>query len=1380
MSQRQRRSSLSSRIALSTVSREAQQAMLQECLDKGKAFINTLDEKGFTPLHRACAAPNSEGMVAELINAGADVNQKDLCGDTPLHWGVFCNNAKTVKILLENGADPRIPNTSGKTVAMIARDEGEKSMLELLEPNLADANPPAPTPGLPGAPPETNVVAAEEEYPPSRRMSLATAASQGDVVLVRAALDAGRGEINGLDADGFTPLHRASALPNSEAVVLALIQAGADVEVTDSFGDTALHWASFCGHSGSVEILLNHGASTTTTNIDGKTPMDAAEEEGHADIINLIQTHKPPPKGTTAAAKAPTPPNFQLPELLKESLKVKTKQGLLRTTRWPMRMCVIDSKRGEFNIYPASSGGGKNLSTALKSLLYVREHATKNVGLRFEVAVLSGKVYSFVAESEDQQKKWMNALRAAGGKTMPTNLIQRQVRRFLKQRKYRKIMKERGFATKLLSTTAHMSLSDMVKKDLEGPLSKRDDKKHGRVARLFRNRYFVLSHAKGCLLYYDNKAKRNLNYKPRKIEIKTFLSVRSSKLKGGKQLFLSVTSGRVYELLASSPAKAKEWVNTLQATLPAENFAAYKIQANVRGMLIRRKFKVVLDKHRETLRITAEKKAAELKAIEDARLQKLEEDKKNAEREAHKKEAEKQRIGRFERLRKLREEAARQKMLKEEEGKAAELAAAAAKKKQEEEAKKRHEEEAKKRQEEEVQAKAAAAAPSKDGKTIQIWVHAYDAPSDKDYYFNEITKETTWALPEGDGPWVWVAKHDESSNQVYYINMATHETSWTRPLPPGETDEAVDPDDVPENWRLVTDVKTGRKYFVNTVSKKSSWDRPACLMFGWAAVSGENGKTYYFNPTTNETSWSPPPLPFYVTGEEQEAAPSAPKIEAAAYDEDEKVALGSMLEDLELSLADEFGTASSFDSWIQKCTQEMLYANVLNHFFPDAIDVRALNARESGEGDRLDLESMVENIQLYIGAAKSVGAVFPNVATLPTYCAAGDPWSCIEFVYPLMHLVYAREISITKCPVMVLLKGESNEDEEDEDTIRFMKSSTPGEILLRWINYHAYKSDEAVEARASNFGSDLQDGALLLNILKRTGSREIVEEETVVQSIISTLRQRNLAVWMKPRYIEGGKERVLTLLCCALFSADTGLSLSDMSEEAVEKAQMLEEEDPSQTKEHRTYKMWLNSLVPYIEGQDPVIDIVEDLRNGFNLTNVGGLDILDCKNPKLLYALLFKCLRYHSLMIVTNANALVTGSAPQDGVNEDEIIYWANEKCEENGCSGDLESFSDRDLANSVFFMDLLEALEPGVVDWDVLRGVEAEEDRRHNAQYVISVARKLGCPVFITWEDIVKVNRHMLMTFTANLMVMDLTKENSEVDQLITPLTKEMMRIKS
>ena len=74
--------------------------------------------------------------------------------------------------------------------------------------------------------------------------------------------------------------------------------------------------------------------------------------------------------------------------------------------------------------------------------------------------------------------------------------------------------------------------------------------------------------------------------------------------------------------------------------------------------------------------------------------------------------------------------------------------------------------------------------------------------------------------------------------------------------------------------------------------------------------------------------------------------------------------------------------------------------------------------------------------------------------------------------------------------------------------------------------------------------------------------------------------------------------------------------------------------------------------------------------------------------------------------------------------------------------------------------MDLLEAIEPGIVDWEGLRGVESAEDRKHNAQYVISVARKLGCPVFLTWEDIIGVNKNMLMTLVANLMVMDMTKD--------------------
>jgi plastin-1 len=54
------------------------------------------------------------------------------------------------------------------------------------------------------------------------------------------------------------------------------------------------------------------------------------------------------------------------------------------------------------------------------------------------------------------------------------------------------------------------------------------------------------------------------------------------------------------------------------------------------------------------------------------------------------------------------------------------------------------------------------------------------------------------------------------------------------------------------------------------------------------------------------------------------------------------------------------------------------------------------------------------------------------------------------------------------------------------------------------------------------------------------------------------------------------------------------------------------------------------------------------------------------------------------------------------------------------------------------------------------MRGIESKEDLMHNAKYVISVARKMGATVFIAWEDIVEVNKNMLVTFVCELMALD------------------------
>ena len=98
-------------------------------------------------------------------------------------------------------------------------------------------------------------------------------------------------DINERDKDGFTPLHRAAAQPNSHTIIQVLIDNGADVRAIDAFGDTALHWAAFCGHLDSAKTLIENGAEATVANSEGKTALDAALEEDHT-IASMMKNFK--------------------------------------------------------------------------------------------------------------------------------------------------------------------------------------------------------------------------------------------------------------------------------------------------------------------------------------------------------------------------------------------------------------------------------------------------------------------------------------------------------------------------------------------------------------------------------------------------------------------------------------------------------------------------------------------------------------------------------------------------------------------------------------------------------------------------------------------------------------------------------------------------------------------------------------------------------------------------------------------------------------------------------------------------------------------------------------------------------------------------------
>jgi ankyrin repeat protein len=124
-----------------------------------------------------------------------------------------------------------------------------------------------------------------------RRTPLMFAAFNGHTPVAEYLLDAGT-EIDAKDSSGRTALMFASSGPFAETVGL-LLKRGAEVNVQGTLeGFTPLMTAAAEGLTDVVRILLAAGADRDIKDEDGDTALSFAQQNGHTEVVALLESER--------------------------------------------------------------------------------------------------------------------------------------------------------------------------------------------------------------------------------------------------------------------------------------------------------------------------------------------------------------------------------------------------------------------------------------------------------------------------------------------------------------------------------------------------------------------------------------------------------------------------------------------------------------------------------------------------------------------------------------------------------------------------------------------------------------------------------------------------------------------------------------------------------------------------------------------------------------------------------------------------------------------------------------------------------------------------------------------------------------------------------
>lgn len=473
----------------------------------------------------------------------------------------------------------------------------------------------------------------------------------------------------------------------------------------------------------------------------------------------------------------------------------------------------------------------------------------------------------------------------------------------------------------------------------------------------------------------------------------------------------------------------------------------------------------------------------------------------------------------------------------------------------------------------------------------------------------------------------------------------------------------------------------------------------------------------------------------------------------------------------------------------------VLLCKLINIAVPGTIDERAINTKRV-----LNPWERNENHTLGLNSAKAIGCTVVNIGTQDM--VEGRPHLVLGLISQIIKIQLLADLNLKKTPQLLELV-------EDDKDVEELISLPPDKVLLKWMNFHLKKA--GYEKQVTNFSSDVKDGeayAYLLNALapETAGPSALAISDPTERAnmVLEQAERLDCKRYLTPKDIVEGSPNLNLAFVAQIFQHRNGLTVDTQK---MSFAEMMTD-DAETSREERCFRLWINSLgittyvnnvfedvrngwvllevldkvssgsvnwkqatkppikMPFrkVENCNQVIKIGKDLN--FSLVNVAGNDIVQ-GNKKLLLAFLWQLMRFTMLQLLRNLRSRSQGKEITDA----DILNWANNKVKKSGRTSEMESFKDKNLSNGIFFLELLSAVEPRVVNWSLVTKGETDEDKKLNSTYIISVARKLGCSIFLLPEDIIEVNQKMILTLTASIMYWSLQHSEESVTPVASPV---------